>query len=87
MKWVSKSISTSSDFVSRNDQLFYEARIDLILIKKNENKYRETIISKCGYYSPIVESGYESRLITGVVLIDLITAYDTVNHQSLLIKI
>ena len=34
-----------------------------------------------------IEYGYEKRLITGVVFVDLSAAYDTVNHRRLLIKV
>ena len=34
-----------------------------------------------------IEDGYEKRLITGAVFVDLSAAYDTVNHRSLLSKV
>lgn len=34
-----------------------------------------------------IEDGYENKKVTGVVFVDLSTAYDTVNHNLLLINI
>ena len=34
-----------------------------------------------------IEDGYEKRLITGAVFVDLSAAYDTVNHRRLLSKV
>ena len=34
-----------------------------------------------------IEDGYEKRLITGAVFVDLFAAYDTVNHRRLLSKV
>ena len=34
-----------------------------------------------------IEDGYEKRLITGAVFVDLSAAYDTVNHRLLLSKV
>ena len=34
-----------------------------------------------------IEDGYEKRLITGAVFVDLSAAYDTVNHRHLLSKV
>ena len=34
-----------------------------------------------------IEDGYEKRLITGAVFVDVSSAYDTVNHQRLLSKV
>ena len=34
-----------------------------------------------------IEDGYEKRLITGSVFVDLYAAYDTVNHRRLLDKV
>ena len=34
-----------------------------------------------------IEDGYEKRLITGAVFVDLSAAYDTVNHRRLLGKV
>ena len=34
-----------------------------------------------------IEEGFENKLITGLVLVDLSAAYDTVNHRKLLAKI
>lgn len=34
-----------------------------------------------------IEEGFESKLITGLALVDLSSAYDTVNHQKLLYKV
>ena len=34
-----------------------------------------------------IEDGYEKRLITGAVFVDLPAAYDTVNHRRLISKV
>ena len=34
-----------------------------------------------------IEDGYENRMITGAVFVDLTAAYDTVNHRALLLKL
>ena len=34
-----------------------------------------------------IEDGYEKKLITGAVFVDLTAAYDTVNHRALLLKV
>ena len=34
-----------------------------------------------------IEDGYENKMITGAVFVDLTTAYDTVNHRALLLKL
>ena len=34
-----------------------------------------------------IEDGFEKRLVTGAVFLDLSTAYDTVNHRILMTKI
>ena len=34
-----------------------------------------------------IEDGYEKRLVTGAVFVDLSGAYDTVNHRRLLSKV
>ena len=34
-----------------------------------------------------IEDGYEKRLTTGAVFVDLSAAYDTVNHRRLLSKV
>ena len=34
-----------------------------------------------------IEDGYENKLITGAVFVDLTAAYDTVNHRALLLKV
>ena len=34
-----------------------------------------------------IEDGFENKLITGTVFVDLTAAYDTVNHRALLLKI
>ena len=34
-----------------------------------------------------IEDGFEKRLVTGVVFVDLSAAYDTVNHRILMTKI
>ena len=34
-----------------------------------------------------IEDGFEKKLITGTVFVDLTAAYDTVNHRTLLLKV
>ena len=34
-----------------------------------------------------IEDGFENKLITGTVFVDLTAAYDTVNHRALLLKV
>ena len=34
-----------------------------------------------------IDDGYEKRLITGAVFVDLSAAYNTVNHRCLLSKV
>lgn len=35
----------------------------------------------------IIENGFENKKVTGVVLVDLTAAYDTVNHRLMLKKL
>ena len=43
--------------------------------------------SHLGNLTEHIEDGYEKRLITGAVFVDLSAAYDTVNHRRLLSKV
>ena len=43
--------------------------------------------SQLGNLTEHIEDGYEKRLITGAVFVDLSAAYDTVNHRRLLSKV
>ncbi len=46
--------------------------------------------SSCGQVlnlTQYIEDGFEKELKTGAVFVDLIAAYDTVNHRALLFKV